>query len=575
MNFRKFKKNKIRDSFVEPDEIFLDSKNLENFNRQQFEGRIEKPIPRITINILGTFFLFIVIIFGVRLTYLQIQNGDAYRKRSDNNILQKVNIFTERGLIYDRNGKELVWNEKDNSQPLPTTTDAIPEENLSYTRSYITPGFSHILGYVGYPTKDSKGNYWQTDFIGKDGLEKEYNDKIKGVNGSKIIEVNAQGIVHSENIINTPERGSDLKTSLDSRIQTQLFTFIKNLSLSNNFSGGAGVIMNAQNGEILTSTSYPEYDSGVLSLGKDSSKIKSYLSDKRKPFLDRTVSGLYTPGSIVKPFFALGALAEGVIDQYKQILSTGSISIPNPYFPNQKTVFKDWRANGWTNMAEALAVSSDVYFYEIGGGFENQKGLGIANIEKYAKLFGFGEQTGVDLPDEAKGTIPSPEWKALNFKGDAWRIGDTYHTAIGQYGFQVTPMEMAKAVSAIANNGKLLTPHFMLNDTEKENQFTTVDLPKEYFDVVHGGMRQAVTSGTATSLNVPYVEVAVKTGTAQLGVAKNKVNSWVIGFLPYENPKYAFAIMMEAGPSTNGVGASSIMRQLLDWMSINTPEYFK
>lgn len=228
-------------------------------------------------------------------------------------------------------------------------------------------------------------------------------------------------------------------------------------------------------------------------------------------------------------------------------------------------------------MAEALAVSSDIYFYEIGGGFEEQKGLGIANIEKYATLFGFGDKTMVDLPDETKGTIPSPEWKALNFKGDPWRIGDTYHTAIGQYGFQVTPIEMARAVAAIANGGKLLTPHFILDDTEKENLFSVLDpntVKKEYLDVVHDGMRKAVTYGTAVALNVPYVQVAAKTGTAQLGIAKNKVNSWVIGFFPYENPKYAFAIMMEAGPTNNSVSASTVVRGLLDWMSLNRPEYF-
>jgi penicillin-binding protein 2 len=224
---------------------------------------------------------------------------------------------------------------------------------------------------------------------------------------------------------------------------------------------------------------------------------------------------------------------------------------------------------------EALAVSSDVYFYEIGGGFENQKGLGIANIEKYAKLFGFGEKTGIDLPDEKIGTIPSPEWKIKNFKNDPWRIGDTYHTAIGQYGFQVTPMEMVRAVGSIANNGKLLTPHIIVGDIEKENKFSTIDFKKEYFDTVHEGMRLAVISGTAASLNVPFVEIAAKTGTAQLGIAKNKVNSWIIGFFPYKDPKYAFAIMMEAGPNTNTVGASSVARGLFDWMSINTPEYFK
>lgn len=563
MKFRKFITNKKRNTFVEPDEIFLDSKNLQNFNRQQFEGRIEKPISKKTINFLGIFFLFITIVFGIRLVNLQIKNGENYRKRSEDNTLQKVNIFTKRGIIYDRNKKELAWNK--------------PAENLAllYTRAYLSPGFSHILGYVSYPAKDNMGNYWQTEFIGKDGLEKEYNDRLKGENGSKIIETDAKGVIHSENIINIPKEGSNLITSLDSRIQKQLFASIKNLSENNGFAGGAGIIMDIQNGEIITATSFPEYNSEILSLGKDVNKINSYINDKRKFFLDRTVSGLYTPGSIVKPFFGLGALVEGVIDQSKKILSTGSISIPNPFDKTKETVFKDWRVNGWTNMAEALAVSSDIYFYEIGGGFENQKGLGIANIEKYSKLFGFSDKTGVDLPDETEGIIPSPEWKAINFKGEPWRIGDTYHTAIGQYGFQVTPIEMARAISAIGNYGKLLTPHFILGDIEKENKLSIIDLPKEYFDIIHQGMRQAVTNGTATTLNVPYVKVAVKTGTAQLGGPKNKVNSWVIGFLPYENPKYAFVILMEAGPTTNSVNASTVMRELLDWMFIYAPEYFE
>jgi penicillin-binding protein 2 len=442
-------------------------------------------------------------------------------------------------------------------------------------RAYISSGFSHLLGYVSYPSKDSTGNFWQGDFIGKDGLEKEYNDNLKGENGSKIIETDALGKIYSENIVDAPKQGADLTTTVDSRVQKELFTLIQNMSQNRTFTGGAGVIMDVTNGELLTTTSFPEYNSEILSYGKDVPTINSYITDKRKVFLDRDTSGLYTPGSIVKPFFALGALNEGVIDPNKKILSTGSISIPNPYFPDQKTVFKDWKANGWVNMMQAIAVSCDVYFYEIGGGYQGQKGLGITNLEKYATLFGFGEKTGVDLPDENQGTIPSPTWKAKNFKGDSWRIGDTYHTAIGQYGFQVTPMEMARAVGAMANDGKLMTPHLVLGDKVKETQITTIDLNKSYFDVVHEGMREAVTTGTAVSLNVPYVQVAAKTGTAQIGVSKNKVNSWVIGFFPYENPKYAFAVMMEAGPSSNEVGASAVMRQLLDWMSINTPEYFK
>lgn len=569
MIVRIFKKNRRnRNSFVNPDEIFLDSKNLENFDRQQFEGRIEKPIPKKTIFGLGVFSILIIVIFGIRLLDLQVQKGSFYQKRSESNILKKVNIFTERGIVYDRNKKELAWNKK--------------SEELSdlYVRAYLSPGFSHTLGYVSYPSKDEAGNYWQQEFSGKDGLEKKYNDMLKGSNGAKIIEINAKGVVQSENIINAPVRGNDLVTTIDARIQSKLFSIIKNLSEKNNFNGGAGVILDAENGEIITSTSFPEYNSEILSKGKDGELIDNYLTDKRKFFLDRTVSGLYTPGSIVKPFFAFGALVEKLIDPNKKILSTGSISIPNPYFPDQKSVFKDWRVNGWTDMAEALAVSSDVYFYTIGGGYEDQRGLGIVNIDKYAKMFGIGEATGVDLPDEKGGVIPSPEWKLKNFKGDPWRIGDTYHTAIGQYGFQVTPMEMARAVGAIANYGIILTPHFLLDNQQKESRILSTEedskeIKKEYFDVIHNGMRKAVTYGTAVALNVPYVNVAAKTGTAQLGVAKDKVNSWVIGFFPFEHPKYAFTIMMEAGPTTNSVSASSVMRELLDWMSTNTPEYFE
>lgn len=547
---------------MEPDEIFLDSKNLQNFDTQQFEGRIEKTITKKTIFFLGTFFLIFTLVFAGRLGYLQISKGQAYLSRSENNILEKKIIFADRGIIYDRNKVELAWNKKDDNLAFPI-------------RSYIPAGFSHVLGYVSYPTQDKSGNFWQSEFQGKDGLEKQYNTEITGINGSKIVETDALKKTHSENIVNAPIRGKDLVTTMDSRVQGQLFEVIKNAAENFSFSGGAGVIMDVRSGEVVVATSFPEYSSEILSYGKDSESINKYLTDKRKVFLDRTISGLYTPGSIVKPFLALGALSENTIDPYKKILSTGSIAIPNPYDKTKETVFKDWRANGWTDMREAIAVSSDVYFYAVGGGFEDQKGLGILNIGKYARMFGIGEKTGVDLPDETQGTIPSPEWKLKNFLNDPWRVGDTYHTAIGQYGFQVTPMEMTRAGAALANNGVLLTPHFIMGDTEKEQMTRTIEMNPAYYQIIREGMRLAVTSGTAASLNVPYVQVAVKTGTAQVGLAKNKVNSWVMGFLPFENPKYAFTIMMEGGPTTNSVNASSVMRQLLDWMSVNTSEYFQ
>ena len=563
-------KNKIKNAnfFVEPDEIFLDSKNIQNFDQQQFEGRIEKPISKRNIILLGGFFAVFIIIFTGRLQYLQIKKGEAFFVRSENNTFEKVILFADRGIIYDRNGVELAWNKKISE---PTNLEALPPSGV---RSYISSGFSHVLGYGSSPIADKKGQYWQAEFVGKDGLEKVYSEQLKGENGAKMIETDVHGEIQYQNIVNPPKRGADLATTLDSRIQKELFILIQQLAKDSNYSGGAGIIMDVKNGEILASTSFPEYSGEVLSFGKDNILINSYLTDKRKVFLDRTISGLYTPGSIVKPFFALGALTEGIISPEKELLSTGSISIPNPYDKTKETVFKDWKVHGWTGMREALAVSSDVYFYSIGGGFEEQKGLGILNLGKYSSLFKIGEKTGVDLPDEKGGTIPSPEWKAKNFKGDPWRIGDTYHTSIGQYGYQVTPIQMARATAALANYGTLVTPHFILGDKTKEISIPIEGLKKEHFDVIHEGMRETVTYGTALSLNVPYIKVAAKTGTAQLGVAKNKVNSWVIGFFPYENPKYAFTVMMEAGPASGAIGASVVMRRFLDWMYWETPEYF-
>lgn len=561
--FKKFFKNKkIKNTnfFVEPDEIFLDSKNLQNFDRQQFEGRIEKPISKKNIIFLSIIIGIFVIIFSIRLNYLQIKKGEAYFLRSENNKLAQILIFADRGIIYDRNKIELAWNKNGNGFELQ--------------RGYLFPGFSHILGYVSSPSKDKKGIYWQTEFEGIDGLEKQYNEKIKGYNGSKIIEIDALGQVHSENIINSPKRGDDLITTIDSRIQSKLFNLIEELAKNNSFSGGAGIIMNIKNGEILSLTSFPEYNPEILSDGKDKEIINNYFKDKRKVFMDRSISGLYTPGSIVKPILALGALTENIIDPNKEILSNGFISIPNPYKKDEETIFKDWKIHGYTAMREAIAVSSDVYFYTIGGGYKDQKGLGISKIGEYARLFGIEEKTNIDLPDEKSGNIPSPIWKEKNFPGDPWRIGNTYHTSIGQYGFQVTPIEMTRMVSAIANKGELVKPHLILENIQENSNTLISKIKKEHYDIIHEGMREAVTYGTAVALNVPYVKVAAKTGTAQLGISKNRVNSWIIGFFPYENPKYAFTVMMESGPSSGGVGASSIMRGLLNWMHINTPEYF-
>jgi len=545
---------------IAPDEIFLDSHNLPNFDVHQFEGRIEKPISKNIILILGFFFLFVGVVFVGRIGVLQITRGEAFTLQSENNRLQHTPIFSERGIIYDRNGVELAWN--------------APGEDIFPKRSYINKsGLSHILGFIGYPARDSKGNYYQTNFIGKDGLEYFYDKELNGENGLKIIETDAFMEVHSESIIKPPRDGENLVLSIDAQVQNKLYEFMKALARDKGFSGGAGVIIDVETGGMLALASFPEYSSSILSEGEDRSAIRRFQTDTRKPFLNRAVSGLYTPGSTVKPFIALAALNEKVITPEKKILSTGSISIQNPYYPDLKSVFTDWKAHGWVNIKDALAVSSNVYFYEVGGGFKDQKGLGIANIEKYVKMFGLGELTSIDLPGEVKGVIPNPAWKAKNFNGEPWRLGDTYHTAIGQYGFSVTPLQLVRGIAAIANGGKLIVPHIVKGAS---GEYTTINsINKNNFEIVTSGMRQAVTNGTAKGLNISQVQIAAKTGTAEVGISKKRVNSWIVGFFPYEKPRFAFTIVMEKGPRENTIGGLYVMRQLLEWMTVNTPEYLE
>ncbi|PCI20010.1 hypothetical protein COB64_02880 [Candidatus Wolfebacteria bacterium] len=554
------KKRKFTSNEIFPDEIFLDAQNIPNFDTQQLEGKFETPITKMTVSLLGIFFILIAVAFSWKLELTQVKRGEAFFSQSENNSLEKSLIFSERGIIYDRNGLELAWNSQNDE------TDAFTER--SYTE---LPGLGHLLGFVSNPATDSEGNYWQTTFIGKDGTEKQYNEQLAGTNGSKILESNVFGEVQSENVIVQPKNGENITLTIDAELQSSLHDFIGKLARRNPFKGGTGVIMDVQTGEILALTSYPEYNPEILSRGSDSDAINGYIHNTQLPFLNRSTDGLYTPGSVVKPFIAIGALNEKLITPEKKILSTGSISIQNPYDPDLKSVFKDWKAHGYVDMRRALAVSSNVYFYEIGGGYEDQLGLGIKNIEKYLRLFGMGEKTDIDLNSDAKGLIPNPKWKKATFNGDPWRLGDTYNTAIGQYGFQVTPVQIVRATAALANSGTLHTPHLVANDTTHKE--TTIPIDPELFNVVHEGMRQAVTLGTAKILEMPYVQVAAKTGTAQVGVSKKFVNSWVTGYFPYKNPQYAFTVLMEQGSANNSTGAVFVMKDMLNWMNENTPDY--
>jgi len=557
-----FRRRGLRVREIEPDEIFLDSSNLPKLDAGRLEGRVERPVAPVAIMMIGVLFALSMTAFAAQAFNLQVMNGEEYADISRNNRLERDVIFATRGIITDRNGRELAWNELD--------TDPAASSTLPYAlRHYIeSPGFAHLLGFVRYPKADASGSWWREEYVGVAGMEGVHDDTLAGVNGSSMAETNARGELVREDIVDPPEDGATLRLSVDADIQAELARALITHAADQGFQGGAAAIMDVRTGELITLVSFPEYDNAAFANG-DSEKITAANNDDATPLLNRAVGGLYAPGSIVKPMFAAAALVEGIIDPEKEILSEGSISIPNPYFPDKPSIFRDWRAHGWTDMRRALAVSSDVYFYAIGGGYKDQRGLGIQKIDEWAKRFGFSAPTGIALGGEPSGTIPTPEWKRQVFD-DEWRLGDTYNTAIGQYGFQVTPLQVVRYVAGIAS-GKLTTPQLIAGE---EGEMTDLGIDESQLKIVREGMRHAVTEGgTAAALNMGGIDIAGKTGTAQVGTRNQYMNSWVVGFWPVETPKYAFAVVLEKAPAGTLSGASPAMAPFFYWLRENKPEY--
>ncbi len=551
----RFLKPKREYRAIEPDEILIDAANLPAYDTARLEGKIEQPISARTFTAFSLLILLLLLVFFGQLIYLQVFEHDTLIARAEENRLSHSSVSAERGLILDRNGDVLAKN--------------IPGETPTSTAKRAYPlgeAASIIVGYVSYPKQDQNGFWYQEETSGISGVELLWNDELSGKNGIRIAETDASGNTVSGSVVRNPEAGKDIPLTLDTGVQEALYGAIRTRATDAGWRGGTGAIIDIETGEVIALASYPSFDPELMSTGEPKEEVERLLNDPRSPFLDRAVSGLYTPGSVVKPFVATAALEESVISANKQILSTGSISIPNPYDPEKPSIFKDWKAHGWVDMRHALAVSSDVYFYAVGGGYQDQQGLGIAAIEKYMRLFGFASPTGFAIPGEETGTIPNPEWKAETFDGERWFLGNTYHTSIGQYGFQITLMQLVRATAAIANGGTLVAP--VIRSGERGEK-TELRFAPEHLQIVREGMRLAVTEGTASALAVPGVRVAGKTGTAEVGVRKEFINSLVIGFFPADMPKYAFAVAMERAKAGTGVGAPAVMGDVLRYLVLN------
>jgi penicillin-binding protein 2 len=562
-----FKKRKTRNE-IDPDEILLDAYNSPGFNHNQFEGVIERPISHRALSVLFVLGCIIFVLFIGRLAYLQVAEGQGYYALSENNRLNTTPIFSERGIIFDRLGRELAWNE-------------YASEGREYTRRMVAKetGLAQTIGYVSYPRQDTRGFYWRSDIEGKTGIEKLLNERLSGTNGSMLIEVDVANEVQFQNTMIPPIHGENITLTVDYDVQRVLFEAMRTMAQEFDFVGGAGVIMDVETGALLALANYPEFDAHVMSEGLERERINGWLSDESNPFLNRAVRGLFAPGSTMKPYITLGALQEGVIDTDTVIYSTGRVEIPNRFDPENPAIFRDWRREGHgpTDVFHAIADSVNTFFYAIGGGYREQSGIGIERINDYMEFFKIGKPTGFDLGSETEGSIPSPEWKRERFRDGNWYLGDTYNSAIGQFGFLVTPLQLVRAVGALATDGTLLTPYIVenprINQSLSASRITEID--QEHFKTMREAMRQTVTDGTGRLVDLPYVSVAVKTGTAQTGPQNRFIHSWSSGFWPTEDPRFAFVIVMERGPATNETGSTRVMRAVFEWMNDTAPQYLE
>jgi len=434
-----------------------------------------------------------------------------------------------------------------------------------------TLSLSHLLGYLGkihdeeWQELKNKG-YLVSDNVGKTGLEKTYETELRGIFGYRKIEVDALEREQSTLSVQAPMPGKNIYLSIDVEAQAKLESIIQNHLSKIKKERASAIALDPYTGEILALVSYPSYDNNEFSGGISSSTYQTYLNNSNQPLFNRAIAGVFPPGSTAKLILASAALQEGIINEHTTFNSTGGLRINRWFFP-------DWKigGHGLTNVTKAIAESVNTFFYYIGGGYDNFKGLGVDKIVMYLSSFNLGKKTGIDLPGEKEGFVPSKEWKK-EYKKETWFIGDTYNLSIGQGDLLVTPLQVAQWTSVIANGGKVVEPHLVYKIIDPSTKKEMVIKPKiinenfinkENINIVKQGMRSCVTSGSCGMLkNLPFF-AAGKTGTAQWN--KNKPNhAWFTSFAPYNNPRIVVTILVEEGEE-GSLAAQPIAKEFLEW----------
>lgn len=435
-------------------------------------------------------------------------------------------------------------------------------------REYLDTGLlSQFLGYTGrISDEDSKKNpdYQPTDYIGKVALERGYEADLRGTNGAEQVEVDATGKPIKVLASKDPVAGSSVQLSIDFGLQKAMADELKKQVDASGSGRGAAVAVNPRNGQILAAVNMPTYDGNLFTHGIKSADYDKLLNDPNKPLFNKVTAGGYPIGSTSKPFVAQAALQEGTINESTTIEDKGFIDVPNVYDPSIVYKFTGWETTGLgiVNVVRAIAKSSDIFFYEVGGGFEGFKGLGATKLLDYYSKFGFGQRPGLDTGNDSAGSIPSVEGKKKS-TGEAWTVGDTYNISIGQGNIMASPLQLAMAFSAIANGGTLYKPHMVDKVVDEDGKVVRTINPEvvrsDFLDakslaIVKQGLRQTMVDGTgccSTNREVP-VPVSGKTGTAETSSrgfdGKNpitKPHAWFEAFAPSDNPEIVVVALVE------------------------------
>lgn len=450
-------------------------------------------------------------------------------------------------------------------------------------RKYEEPeAFSHLLGYIGRINEKEieekerqKEEYLPNDIVGKAGVELTYEEVLRGEYGKRQVEVDSRGKVKKVLAKQEPTPGRDLVLSVNMDFQRYILERLRVESDNGGSKKASVVALNPQTGEVQALVTIPSFDNNLFAKGITQDQYSALLNDEDRPLINRALNGLYPPGSIVKPVVAVAGLEEGVINSNTVIVDRGKITVPNKFNPEIVYQFVGWDLSGLGPMDifSAIAQSSDIYFYYLGGGFEDFVGLGWERLQGYYEKFLFGSKTGIDLPSEGAGLIPSPEWKQET-KNEVWYLGDTYNLSIGQGDLLITPLQAAVFTSAFANGGKIYKPRVVqkiIHDTENgtETREFQPQLIKENFvdpasiEIARQAMRRTVTDGSGRALQSLPVEAAGKTGTAQFA-NNTQTHAWFTSFAPYENPEIVLAVLIEGGGGGQDV-AAPIARDILAW----------